>query len=376
MNQRDEMRCGNESLWQLRIAALEAAANAIVIADRRGTIVWVNPAFCDLTGYTFSEVIGQNPRILKSGKHDETFYRSLWRTIVSGETWRGEFINRRKDGSLFHDDHTITPVRSEGGEITHFIGVMHDITARKHLEERLREARKMESVGRLAGGVAHDFNNILAVIQGHASVLFESLDLTTMDRHSVEAILTASERAATLIRQMLAFSEKQMLRCRELDLNKLIGECMGRLRQILGEEIALQVDTADVPRIHADPAMLQQVLANLALNAREAMPAGGKFTISTGTEMVDSCATQQNPEARHGMASYLRVTDTGCGIAPEHLPNVFEPFFTTKDVGKGPGMGLSTVHGIVRQHRGWITVDSAVNQGTTFKIYLPIGVRP
>lgn len=739
---------------RLQSAGLEMAANAIVITDRSGVIVWVNPAFTTLTGYTAKEAIGQTPRLLKSGQHSQTFYRELWNTIFSGQTWRGEFINRRKDGTLFYDEHTITPVRTNGDGITHFIGIIHDVTGRKRAEEELRrtneqlrhllahspaviyglkvedgkiipdfisenitrllgfsvaealdyqwwtehlhpedrdrvvalvakeltrsdytieyrlrhkdgtyrsvedsnravpdasgkptravgvltditerkkavealqesttrlkaatratniglwdwnlrtnevyfspewkaqlgyadhelesdyvtwesrlhpddrtrtfeelrayiegrqpeyavefrlrhrdgsyrwiytraeavcdaagsirrilgchvdvterkqaearisdallynrtildaspdgiitytsegdvvsvneaaaqiiggtieqlkaqnfrriqswakygmlaaaeralrmnqpehleaacvstfgkelwlrwsfvpfqhdgklhllalfsditerkqleqnfrQAQKMESIGQLAGGVAHDFNNMLVVIRGNTElVLMDGAGMTEEARDCLKQVTAASERAANLTRQLLTFSRKQLMQLQVLDLNNVVANVTKMLKRMLGEDISLRVNrAADLGAINADVGMLEQILMNLAVNARDAMPTGGELTISTSEESIDGEYIAHHPQAVAGDYVCLSVRDTGCGIPPEILPRIFEPFFTTKEVGKGTGLGLATVYGIVRQHQGWISVYSEVGRGALFRIYFP-----
>jgi PAS domain S-box-containing protein len=247
-----------------------------------------------------------------------------------------------------------------------------DITERRQLEDQLRQAQKMESVGQLAGGVAHDFNNILTVIQGHAALLTSSAGLTPNQRGSLEQITLGADRAANLTRQLLTFSRKQMLQPRHLDLNEVVNNLAKMLQRILGEDIALHLHFQEgLPAVHADQGMVEQILMNLAVNSRDAMPRGGQLIINTRTTPVDPGLMPPHSEGSPGLYVVLSVGDTGTGISPEHLPHIFEPFFTTKDVGKGTGLGLATVYGIVHQHRGWITVDSEPNRGTVFQIFLP-----
>jgi PAS domain S-box-containing protein len=258
-------------------------------------------------------------------------------------------------------------------------GIMVDITDLKQAEAaireneaQLRQAQKMESVGQLAGGVAHDFNNLLTIIQGHSSLMLSSATLTPNDRESAQQISIAAERAANLTRQLLTFSRRQIIQSRALDLNKVVNNVTQMLRRVLGEDICFETNLApDVPSIFADDGMIEQILINLAVNSRDAMPKGGHLLVGTSAVKVDAAFRQQNPEATLGEAVCLTVSDTGFGIAAEHLTHIFEPFFTTKGVGKGTGLGLATVYGIVKQHSGWILVESDLNQGTTFQIYFP-----
>ncbi|MEW6304586.1 MAG: ATP-binding protein [Verrucomicrobiota bacterium] len=255
------------------------------------------------------------------------------------------------------------------------VGVLFDGYRRAQreavLQEQLRQAQKMESVGRLAGGVAHDFNNLLTVIEGHAELLALAR-LAPADASAVAEIDAAAKRAAKLTQQLLMFSRRQVIKPRPLDMNEVVQNISKMLCRILGEDISVNLNyTGDLPRIEADQGMMEQVILNLAINARDAMPKGGHLTIHTGAATVDQAYARRNPEARPGRFVCLSVTDTGCGIAPEHLPHIFEPFFTTKEVGKGTGLGLATVYGIAKQHHGWVEVASQVNKGTTFRVFLP-----
>ena len=257
------------------------------------------------------------------------------------------------------------------------IGVVHcyaaDVTERQSLESQLRQSQKMDSVGQLAGGIAHDFNNILTVIQGHLSLLSMESGLSPAAQDSAQQIHSASERAANLTRQLLTFSRRQVIQPRNLDLNEVVMNMTKMLNRLLGEDISLQVSClTNLPRIHADPNMMDQILLNLAVNSRDAMPKGGNLLVNTSIERVDETYKLAVPEAIPGNYVCLTVKDTGCGIPPEILPKIFEPFFTTKDVGKGTGLGLATVYGIVQQHNGWIKVHSIPNRETVFQIYFPI----
>ena len=620
-------RMGAEGRLRLLSGAVESAANAIVITDREGVIVWVNRAFTQLTGYALQEVQGRKTSLLKSGVHEEAFYRNLWETVLAGRVWSAEMTNRRKDGTLFTEENTITPVRDEKGEVAHFVAVkqdvternratealrmsdslyqslvenvpqhifrkdvagrftfgngpfckalgkpladilgktdldfsppelaakyrqddlrvlqtgqpfegeetfqqangesvtvnvlktplrdltgqivglqgiswditerrlaqearresednyralielspnaiflhceekfvyanpatlkllgadqpeqllgrsvfdivppenhdtihrrirhagaggltppldqrilrldgaavevegtsipftfkgkpavqtiMRDITERKQLEQQLRQAQKLEAVGQLAGGVAHDFNNVLAVIRGNAELLLMEADNHTPGTEDcLKQITAASERAANLTRQLLTFSRKQVMQSRPLILNEVIKDLTKMLKRVIGEQIDLQCCYGgQLPFVQADAGMIEQALVNLAINARDAMPRGGQLLISSEAVRFDEGHPHTHPKARAGQFVCLTVKDAGTGIAPEHLPRIFEPFFTTKELGKGTGLGLATVYGIVQQHQGWIEVISQPGAGTTFKIFLP-GIPP
>ncbi len=250
--------------------------------------------------------------------------------------------------------------------------VKRDVTHEVQLENQLRQAQNMEAVGQLAGGVAHDFNNMLSVIRGNAELLLMGEEqLGAGAREYVKQVIAAAEHATKLTRQLLIFSRKQVMQSQPVALNDLIGNLTKMLKRVVREDIRLECRyAARLPFIQADPGMLEQVLLNLVLNARDAMPKGGQLLITTEGTSVTEADAQTNREARPGEFVCLTVSDTGTGIAPEHLPRIFEPFFTTKDVGKGTGLGLATVYGIVKQHQGWIEVASRLGEGATFKIFL------
>ena len=360
---------------QKRLAtAVEQAAEDIIITDDTGKILYVNPAFETITGYSREAVIGCNPRILKSDKHDAAFYQKMWSVLRRGQVWSGRVINKRKDGTFFEQESTISPIRDSAGKITNYVGVRRDVTREVALETQLRQSQKMDAIGQLAGGIAHDFNNLLTAIRGNASLLLLNNDSpSTEATDCVQQIVEAAERAANLTRQLLMFSRKQVIQPIRLDLNEVVAQMTKLLQRILGEDVSLASNyAAGLPLIHADTGMIEQILLNLAVNSRDAMPKGGQLTITTGTESFNPEGVGHNPGLPAGLYVRLTVADTGCGVAREILPRIFEPFFTTKEVGKGTGLGLATVHGIVQQHNGRITVTSEINKGTTFRIYFPV----
>ena len=352
--------------------AVEQAAEVIVITDINGTILYVNPAFEKSSGYTRTEAIGQNPRILKSDKQDDKFYRQMWDTLARGESWSGHIINKRKDGALYEEEATLSPVRDASGSVVNYVAVKRDVTHEVQLEAQLRQAQKMEAVGRLAGGVAHDFNNILAIISMQASLLKSGGGLSPHQTKLADEIGNTVDRASGLTRQLLLFSRKENLQLHDLDLNQTTNDLTKMLRRLLGEDIGLRLKLAQQPMfVHADQGMMDQVLMNLAVNARDAMPNGGQLIIETSGVEFGEDAISLPAAARSGSFVRLSVSDNGCGIPANIISRIFESFFTTKDVGKGTGLGLATVFGIVQQHKGWINVYSEVSQGTTFRIYLP-----
>jgi two-component system cell cycle sensor histidine kinase/response regulator CckA len=492
-----------EQQLRLHTTALEAAANGVLISDAAGTTLWINPAFTALTGYRPDEVVGHTLRLLKSGTQDEAFYRTLWATILAGRVWRGEIVNRRRDGTLYTEDMTITPVRSTGGSVTHFIAVKQDISERKRtegalresearfrsafeetavgmtlqdleghylrvnaafcrmvgysesellatswqrlthpedieiegdslllrgdalayqiekryvhrqghvvwvsvnaslvrerdgralhfivqvqditdrkraeeeraqLEAQLRQAQKMEAIGRLAGGVAHDFNNLLTVIQGRSALLGAKLPPESPLRRHVDLIEHAGLRAAALTRQLLAFSRQQVLEPKVLDVPALITGLAPMLRRLIGEDVEfVTASTPPVGRVKIDPGQLEQVILNLVVNARDAMPGGGRLRVEAMNVELDARYAALHPWAAPGPYVMLAVSDTGVGMDEATQARIFEPFFTTKGE-HGTGLGLATVHGIVKQAGGTIEVYSEPGRGTTFKIFLP-----
>jgi PAS domain S-box-containing protein len=488
------------------LAALEAVANGVVITDAHGTILWVNAAFTQMTGYSSAEAVGQNPRLLKSGEHSPDFYREMWSTIMSGRSWSGDMTNRHKDGSIYVEEQTITPVpgadgrpayfiavkqdrtmrrradlalrqseeryrllaenvsdvighynlamdalyvspsvqqlrgytpeevmarpmldqmtpasrdlavrafqeeieierrgggdparsrtlelelvckdgstvwteskvtgmRDSNGSLTGFLLVSRDITQRKQLEEQLRQAVKMEGIGQLAGGIAHDFNNLLTVIGGHSYILLNRLPADHPMRRDLVLIQQTSDRAAALTRQLLAFSRRQTLTPAVIDLSDIVTGLKALLPRVLGEDVQVVMDLDPVPGyVTADPGQVEQVILNMAVNSRDAMPGGGSLILETRHVDVDATSARHKGDLEPGRYEVLSITDTGIGMDPATMCRVFEPFFTTKPAGKGTGLGLATAYGIIKQSGGHITVDSRPGSGTTFCIYLP-----
>jgi PAS domain S-box-containing protein len=359
--------------------AIEQTGEVIMVTDPEGAIQYVNPAFEAVTGYTRREVLGKNPRLLKSGKQDEAFYRNLWETIKSGRMWQGRIINKRKDGDLYTEDTTISPVKDRQGRIVSFVAVKRDITEhlriseeKDRLQEELYQSQKMESIGRLAGGVAHDFNNMLNVILGYGDIILQKLHPDDPLRGDVEEMLKAGRRSADLTRQLLAFSRKQILQPKVLDLNEVVANIEKMLRRLIGEDIALELSLSkDLPNVKVDPGKVEQAIVNLAVNARDAMPMGGRLLIETSEIELDEAYAESHHGAVPGKYAVLSVSDTGCGMEKEVVARIFDPFFTTKEKGKGTGLGLATVYGIIKQSGGDIQVFSEPGKGTTFKLYLP-----
>jgi two-component system NtrC family sensor kinase len=366
-----ERKRSEEQLRKLSVAVQQSTV-IVVITGLNGVIEYVNPMFTEVTGYATEEVIGLTPRILKSGETPREEYEVLWKTITSGGEWRGEFHNRRKDGTLYWERALIAPVRNSAGAMTHFLAIKEDITQQKVLEEQYRQAQKMEAVGQLAGGVAHDFNNILQSMLGYSGLLVDRLPKESETREFANEIARGTERATALTRQLLAFSRRQVLEMKDLDVNDVVHGVVKMIRRLIGEDIEVQVAaTCRLGTVHADAGQLEQVLLNLCVNARDAMPGGGMLTIETDNVTIDAEYCETHSWAAPGMYLLLSVTDTGHGMDAQTQARIFEPFFTTKELGKGTGLGLATVYGIVKQHNGMIQVYSEAGRGTAFKIYLP-----
>ncbi|MCG3196027.1 MAG: Sensor histidine kinase RcsC [bacterium] len=481
-------------LWH----AIEFSPASIVITNTEGSIEYVNPKFTQVSGYSREEVIGKNPRVLKSGETPREEYERMWETITRGDEWRGEFHNRKKNGELFWESASISPVKDSRGVIEHFVAVKEDITGRKRaeralaeseaklrsildnieigvaligpgmeilemnhrmhewfpgvesarrpichqvfsdpprnvicdncptyqtlrdgkvheatlqtqqgagnrkyrivsspllnsageitaavelvediteklsLESQLRQAQKMEAVGRLAGGVAHDFNNMLSVILGYGEMLLGDLQASDPYHETVAEIVSAGKRSAALTRQLLAFSRRQTLEPEVVNLDAVIQNLQKMLRRLIGEDVSLELRLAgNLAPVMADAGQIEQVIMNLVVNARDAMPMGGRLTIETSNVDQPESEPQDSLALAPGSYVMMSVTDTGCGMTKETLPQIFEPFFTTKEKGKGTGLGLSTVYGIVKQHGGEIWVDSEPGKGAIFKVLLP-----
>ncbi|MDL2717067.1 MAG: PAS domain S-box protein [Acidobacteriota bacterium] len=496
LDARAAVRLGGVELRKLG-RAVEQSPASVLITDLEGRIEYVNPHFTKATGYTAEEALGQNPRILKSDRTPPEVHRVMWQTLAAGGVWQGELCNKRKDGSLFWEYASISPVRDEHGVTTSYVAVKEDISDRKRsgealakseayfrsliesgfdltavldpdgglryvspsverilgykskelvgrsifefiheedrekaavrlrqavvegihetivvrfrhkdgstrtlsaignnlpaetgmtglvinardisdrlqLEVQLQQAQKMEAVGRLAGGVAHDFNNLLTVIQGYGELLTASLAGDSQERESVAEIVKAAERAAALTRQLLAFSRKQVLEMRVLDLGAIVANMNKMLKRLIGEDVEVVIVTpAALGRVKADAGQVEQVVLNLAVNARDAMPGGGRLTIELADADLPSPVAAAQDMIPPGPYVVLSIADTGSGIDAETLDHIFEPFFTTKEKGKGTGLGLATVYGIVRQTGGYVRVETAPGAGTRFRIYLP-----
>ncbi len=376
-------RTRTASAHERLMAAFEQVGETIVITDAGGIIEYVNPAFAKISGYRNDEAVGKHVRLLKSGIHDAAFYKDMWSTVTQGRTWQGRFINRRKDGTLYTEDATLSPMRDSAGRIVNYVAVKRDISEHLRdaeekikLQAQLGQAQKLDSIGRLAGGVAHDFNNMLQSILGYTELALESCEPSGPLYDDLQEILKAAHRSADLTRQLLAFARKQTITPKAFDINTAITGMLKMLRRLLGEDINLKwIPGVATATVKMDPSQLDQILANLTVNARDALNGSGTLTIATRKLTITEPPIGM-ADVSPGTYIVLTVSDTGCGMTRETFDHLFEPFFTTKPRGEGVGLGLATVYGIVKQNGGFITVDSKLGQGTTFDVYLPPAAVP
>ncbi len=357
---------------------LRSINDCIIISDLDNNIISVNKALCDVYGYREEEIIGKNTRVLGSPRNPEELTAAILPETLKGG-WRGELYNRRKDGSEFPIYLSTSVIRDGKGEPVALVGVSRDITEQKRAQEekeklhaQLIQAQKMESIGTLVGGIAHDFNNLLTVILGNVEFGLQDSKPGESVHRDLQKIERAATQAGNLVSQLLSFSRRQVLKPKHLNLNETIEEFSKMVTRIIGEDIELKTKlSAELPPVWADPVQIQQVLMNLCVNARDAMPQGGKLLLETREVTLDEIKTLPAPKDKSRNYVQTQITDTGVGMDTETRARIFEPFFTTKDPGKGTGLGLSVVYGIVQQHNGHIEVSSENGNGTSFKIYLP-----
>ena len=358
---------------KLLATAVEQAAEATMITDVSGAIQYVNPAFQRTTGYSEREVIGRNPNLLRSGKHDDLFYVDLWDTIKGGRVWTGTLINKTRDNSFIHLETTISPVFDSFGQVTNYVSVNRDVTKEQLLQAQLVQAQKMEAIGMLSAGIAHDFNNLIHAMNGYAELAMDnSLDSRQRESHLTK-IIEASERAGEMVRQILSFSRKSDLGDRFLDVSPIIKECLRFLRGTIPATITLDIRVDDnVPSINGNPTQIYQILMNLCVNSVYSIgQSHGAITVSLSAIDLDLDSCRKLSLAKPGKYVRLVVKDTGNGIATKIQDKIFEPHFTTKTNGEGSGLGLPTVLGIVKSHGGAVQVESQSGEGATFTVFFP-----
>jgi PAS domain S-box-containing protein len=353
-------------------AAVEHAADAIMVTDAEWIVQYVNPAFEKITGYAKEEVLGRNPYILAADVGNVRVYLGIEQRIRSGRPWKGRLKNRRKDGVHLDQDIVISPIRDPAGNVVNHVLVARDITREALLQKQAQTAQRMEAVGTLAGGIAHDFNNALTGIIGFADLLRMRLEKEPKLQGDVDEILKCAERASTLTRQLLAFARRQVIEPVSLDLNTVVRDLYRLMKKVSGEQIEVRTRLTDgIPPVFADRGQLEQVLLNLCLNSRDAMPGGGEFLVSTDAVVWEGERVEDQAVMPAGQYVLLAVADNGSGMTDATRKRAFEPYFTTKAPGKGTGLGLSMAYGIVKQNEGFIFLDTRPGGGTTFRIYLP-----
>lgn len=367
---RKKMEAEKEKL----LAAIHQTRESIVITDASARIQYVNPAFEAITGYRSEEVLGQNPRILQSGEHDQEFYKSLWKELAEGRSWKGEIINKKKDGTLYSEEASISPVHDEIGKIINYVAVKSDVTEKIANEKHLRLKNKMEAVGHLAGGIAHNFNNNLSVILGN----IEMAMIKNPENHDAISFLEKAKiavgRSRDLVQGIIAYSRQDSHEKVSTSLLEIIKETISLLQATIPSTIKIiqsHSPECETKRISAAPSQIQEILINLCNNAVHAMDEEGTITIHLLSTFLSSEDIPSHETCLPGNYVKLSVNDTGCGIPQEILDNIFDPFFTTKEMYEGTGMGLATVQGIVAQHGGMIQVESQPDHGTAFHIFFP-----
>lgn len=361
---------------QLYRCLIENASDGIFTLTADARLSSMNPSCARMTGWIPELAMGKD-FVVFLHPDDRSLALEWLQHTLAGENPPMVTLRVRKEEDYVVLEATSAALQNAEQKNFGILAIARDVTARRHLEEQLRQAQKMESIGQLAGGVAHDFNNILTVIHGHAALLLGESGVPAKTFDALREIVRASDRAASLTRQLLTFSRKQPLQVREVDLNEVVSDITRMLQRVLGEPITLHCEYSPrLPAVKADPSMLEQVILNLAVNARDAMTKGGTLTLRTHKVIRSSMSSSSLTPVRDGEYVCLSAQDTGCGIPPELIDRIYEPFFTTKEPGKGTGLGLATVYGIVKQHGGWIDVQSTLNVGTCFTVYFPASSSP
>ncbi|ATX79857.1 PAS domain S-box-containing protein [Mariprofundus aestuarium] len=358
--------------------ALQGAGESVIITRPNGEIIYVNQAFSDITGYSHDEAIGKNPNILQSGKQDANFYRRMWGSIQSRGQWKGELWNRRKNGELYPEALDVRAIPGEDGTTKFLVGVFSDLTEQKRVESALLQTQKLEAIGTLVGGVAHNFNNLLAAISGKAylaQMKAKKSNAPTAVTDNLNDIQTLSFDAAHLVKQLLAFSRESQHEKEKIHLVSAVKDAVATAQIGIPEDVEVNLDLSSEPMtVFADQTHIKQAIINLINNARDAVNSSETkvINISLYPSSPESCNDHGSCHIHCNKIACLEIRDTGTGINSSDLDKIFEPFFTTKEVGQGTGLGLSTAHGIINSHNGSIHVSSTFSKGTTFKICLPL----
>jgi PAS domain S-box-containing protein len=364
-------RSRSEAAIRFQAQLLNAVQQAVVATDPEGIVIFWNDFAEKLYGWTAEEAVGKSIQELTPAPFLREHGGEIGQRGGSAESWTGEFLVQGKSGKAFPALLTTSPVRDERGTVLGYVRVSIDLTERRNLEEQFRQSQKMDAVGRLAGGIAHDFNNLLTVIRLNTEIIIEGFDPTDPRSEDVKQIRSAAERASSLTRQLLAFSRKQILQPRVLNMNSVVGSVEPMLRRLIGEDISIVSSCNARGYVVADPGQIEQILVNLVVNARDAMPQGGTISIETNNIELDEHYTSEHAPVVPGRYVMLAVGDTGVGMSRETREHAFDPFFTTKEAGKGTGLGLATVYGIVKQSGGYVWIYSEPGQGATVKLYFP-----
>jgi PAS domain S-box-containing protein len=361
-----------ESDRDLLAVAVQHASESVVITDQDGIVQYVNASFELISGFSRAQVSRKHLDSVQGQKIDEPARQQMWQLLREGRTWKGPIVSLDSTGKEYVEEASISPMHDSQGNIIHFVAVKRDITRERQLEEQFRQAQKMEAVGQLAGGIAHDFNNTIGVILGYSELILRKMEKSDPTATKIEAMRTAAQKASQIIRQLLAFSRRQFLQPRVLNLNTHVKQMKDMIQRLVGENIKLTVlGEAIEAQTKVDPNYLDQVIMNMAVNARDAMTNGGEFTLKTSSLKLDTEHAAQYPGLSPGLYVLLEISDTGVGMSPDVCAHIFEPFFTTKGRGKGTGLGLSTAYGIIKQSGGHIAFKTQLGKGTTFRIYLP-----
>lgn len=354
------------------VKAVEQIGEGIVITDTAGIIEYVNNSFCTITQYSEEEIVGKNISILKSGHHEPEFYRQLWEAVNTKEKWSGTLINKRKDGTQYHEYNVISPINDSYGKPVNFVAVKRDITNDILIERKMRQSQKLQAIGTLAGGIAHDFNNLLMGMSVFTELALNELAPDSKIADYLNQVRNEQLRAKSLIEKILLFSSQKEDVVHEIKIKETALDILDVLRATLPVTLEMETKIAEVGKMVMDPTHLQQIIINLCTNANYAMQGRGKLSITIKNSKIFSPQNQNSKTDKTGKWLTISISDTGTGIDPKTLERIFEPFYTTKPVGEGTGLGLATVHGIVEKYNGTIEVDSVINQGTTFLIHLPV----
>ncbi|MDA3798621.1 MAG: PAS domain S-box protein [Kiritimatiellae bacterium] len=368
-----EIRREHQQLQQL-FAGMEQTPDAVVVTDLNGNIEYVNPAFVAITGYSENEILGQNPRILKSGEHPESYYKELWDTISSGENWFGHFINKTKSGRFYTDESIISPIKDDKGVVLSYVAIKRDVTNELIREQKLQEAEKMESIGILAGGIAHQFNNLLQSILGHSELLAFDVEGKRSAMKSIRQIQESTNRAAELTKELLTFSRQDFMHLNEYNFNEIVITAVDEISKKLNDSIDLQVSLCEESMlVFADERQLKLLISNILENAVESMVVGGDLIVKTFCVSISKEEAEESPNALPGNFVCCSIQDSGTGMLKEIKEHIFDPFYSTKDM--GVGLGLASAYGIIQKHNGWIDVESELAKGSKFSVYIPSIVK-